>query len=103
LKALTRAAIQFRAEGIIDRITTYIVNYESMYMEQKIAESIKLELASVIEEIVYKAEQDGHWINIVRNGLNPELEYGRAIYDSVILPAVAKVTLFAIPVKETSK
>lgn len=62
-------------------------------MEQKIAESIKLELPDVIEELVYKAEQDGYWVDIVRNGLNPEVEYGPAIYDSIILPAVAKVAL----------
>uniref|UniRef100_A0A915PKW3 BTB domain-containing protein n=1 Tax=Setaria digitata TaxID=48799 RepID=A0A915PKW3_9BILA len=90
LKGLARAAVSFRADGIIDRITSYIVNYESMYMEQKIAESIKLELSSAIEELVYKAEQDGYWADIIRNGLNPELEYGHAIYNFIILPAIAK-------------
>ncbi|KAK6107579.1 BTB/POZ domain family protein [Brugia pahangi] len=90
LKSLTRAAVGFQADGIIDRITSYIVNYESMYMEQKITEAIKLELPSAIEELVYKAEQDGYWVDIIRNGLNPELEYGVAIYNYIILPAVAK-------------
>ncbi|CAG9539873.1 unnamed protein product [Cercopithifilaria johnstoni] len=90
LKGLTRAAVGFQADGIIDRITSYIVNYESMYMEQKIAEAIKLELPNAIEELVYKAEQDGYWVDIIRNGLNPELEYGDAIYNSIILPAIAK-------------
>ncbi|EFO22035.1 hypothetical protein LOAG_06450 [Loa loa] len=90
LKGLTRAAVGFRADGIIDRITSYIVNYESMYMEQKITEAIKLELPSVIEELVYKAEQDGYWMDIIRNGLNPELEYGDTIYNCIILPAIAK-------------
>lgn len=63
-----------------------------MYMEQKITEAIKLELSNVIEELVYKAEQDGYWVNIIQNGLNPELEYGSAIYNDIILPAVAKVS-----------
>ncbi|KAL3985206.1 BTB/POZ domain family protein [Acanthocheilonema viteae] len=90
LKGLTRAAVGYRADGIIDRITSHIVNYESMYMEQKITEAIKLELPNAIEELVYKAEQDGYWVDIIRNGLNPELEYGDAIYNNIILPALVK-------------
>ncbi|VDK71568.1 unnamed protein product [Litomosoides sigmodontis] len=102
LKGLTRAAVGFRADGIIDRITSYIVNYESMYMEQKITEAIKLELPNVIEELVYKAEQDGYWVDIIRNGLNPELEYGSAIYNDIILPAIAKAKSLPLgtPIRE---
>lgn len=62
-----------------------------MYMEQKIAEAIKLELPTAIEELVYKAEQDGYWMDIIRHGFNPELEYGAGIYNCVILPAITKV------------
>uniref|UniRef100_A0A8R1TWB5 BTB domain-containing protein n=1 Tax=Onchocerca volvulus TaxID=6282 RepID=A0A8R1TWB5_ONCVO len=102
LEGLTRAAVGFRADGIIDRITSYIVNYESMHMEQKITEAIRLELPNVIEELVYKAEQDGYWADIIRNGLNPELEYGDAIYNSIILPAVAKAKSLPLgtPIRE---
>ncbi|KAM3717726.1 BTB and MATH domain-containing protein [Dirofilaria immitis] len=102
LKGLTRAAVGFRADGIIDRITSYVVNYESMYMEQKITESIKLELSNAIEELVYRAEQDGYWTDIIRNGLNPELEYGNAIYNHIILPAVAKAKSLPLgaPIRE---
>uniref|UniRef100_A0A158Q6R5 BTB domain-containing protein n=1 Tax=Elaeophora elaphi TaxID=1147741 RepID=A0A158Q6R5_9BILA len=102
LKGLARAAVDFQANGIIDRITAYIVNYESMYMEQKITEAIKLELPNAIEELVYKAEQDGYWTAIIRNGLNPELEYGEAIYNDIILPAIAKAKLLPLgtPVRD---
>ncbi|VDN05783.1 unnamed protein product [Thelazia callipaeda] len=93
LPALARAAVGYRAEGIIDRLTSFIVNYESMYMEQKISEAIKLEIPNIIEELVYRAEQDGLWVNIIRSGLNPEVEYGPTIYNSIILPAVSKAKI----------
>uniref|UniRef100_A0A914ZSU3 BTB domain-containing protein n=1 Tax=Parascaris univalens TaxID=6257 RepID=A0A914ZSU3_PARUN len=95
-KGITKAAIKFKVSGVLEMVKKYLINYEHMYLEQKIAESIKLQLWEAVEELVYKAEHDGFWTTMIHSGLNPEQEFGATIYHDVILPAIAKAK--AVPI-----
>ncbi|VDM47048.1 unnamed protein product [Toxocara canis] len=101
-KALTKAAILFKVDGVLEMVTKYLISYEHMYLEQKIGEAIKLQLWSAVEELVYKAEHDGFWATMIRSGLNPEREFGANIYHNTILPAIAKAkaTPLGIPLRK---
>ncbi|VIO93081.1 b52-prov protein, putative [Brugia malayi] len=88
LFALSRAAISYKADIILARITKFISNLD-MDIISKFQLSIQLELDNTLIELVYDAEQRGIWRELIEQGFEPK-SLGTEIYHRIICPAIIK-------------
>uniref|UniRef100_A0A0R3RTB3 BTB domain-containing protein n=1 Tax=Elaeophora elaphi TaxID=1147741 RepID=A0A0R3RTB3_9BILA len=96
LYALSRAAISYRADVILTRITKFISNLD-MDLISKFQLAIQLELDHTLIELVYDAEQRGMWRDLIEQGFEPK-SLGIEIYHRIICPAIIKLRYQSLPV-----
>uniref|UniRef100_A0A183VB03 RNA-dependent RNA polymerase n=1 Tax=Toxocara canis TaxID=6265 RepID=A0A183VB03_TOXCA len=85
---LSKAAISYRAERILERITSYIIS-KQIGLEQKLRVAVELELDDALAEIVFRAEQRGEWTQLISKGFEP-CSLGREVYRQIICPAIVE-------------
>uniref|UniRef100_A0A915A0A8 BTB domain-containing protein n=1 Tax=Parascaris univalens TaxID=6257 RepID=A0A915A0A8_PARUN len=97
---LSKAAVAYRAERILERITSYLLSLD-VDLEQKLRAAVELELDDALREIVFRAEQRGEWTQIISKGFEPS-SLGREVYRQIVCPAIieAKVRRYGYPFKK---
>ncbi|VDM08740.1 unnamed protein product [Wuchereria bancrofti] len=96
LFALSRAAISYKADIILARITKFISNLD-MDIISKFQLSIQLELDNTLIDLVYDAEQRGIWRELIEQGFEPK-SLGTEIYHHIICPAIIKARQYRLGV-----
>uniref|UniRef100_A0A915PZU2 BTB domain-containing protein n=1 Tax=Setaria digitata TaxID=48799 RepID=A0A915PZU2_9BILA len=94
LFALSRAAISYKADVIMARITKFISNLD-MDLVKKFQLAIQLELDHTLLELVYDAEQRGVWQDLIEQGFEPK-SLGTEIYHRIICPAIIKARQYRL-------
>ncbi|VBB26681.1 unnamed protein product [Acanthocheilonema viteae] len=100
LFALSRAAISYRANVILARITKFISNLD-MDLISKFQLAIQLELDHTLIELVYDAEQRGIWRDLIEQGFEPK-SLGTEIYHRIICPAIIKARQYRLGISPYS-
>ncbi|ETN85060.1 hypothetical protein NECAME_06607 [Necator americanus] len=87
---LAKAAVAFQADPLVYALSMHVVefNIRPMSLEQKLRSAIDLDLCPAVEELVYRAAQDGIWGHLIKLGFEPEAFFGPEIYKKVVCPAV---------------
>ncbi|KHJ80458.1 hypothetical protein OESDEN_19867 [Oesophagostomum dentatum] len=90
VRDLAKAAVAFQATPLIYQLSKHLVNYNTraMSLEQKLRAALDLELCQAIEELVYRAAQDGLWGHLIKLGFEPEVFFGPEVYRKVVCPAI---------------
>ncbi|EJD74802.1 hypothetical protein LOAG_17935 [Loa loa] len=94
LFALSRAAISYKADVILTKITKFISNLD-MDLISKFQLAIQLELDQTLIELVYDAEQRGIWRDLIEQGFEPK-SLGTEIYHRIICPAIIKARQYRL-------
>ncbi|VDK85102.1 unnamed protein product [Litomosoides sigmodontis] len=94
LFALSRAAISYKADVILARITKFISNLD-MDLISKFKLAIQLELDHTLVELVYNAEQRGIWRDLIEQGFEPK-SLGVEIYRHIICPTIIKARQYRL-------
>ncbi|KIH61578.1 hypothetical protein ANCDUO_08147 [Ancylostoma duodenale] len=90
IRDFAKAAIAFQATPLIYLLSKHLVefNTRAMSLEQKLRAALDFELCPAIEELVYRAAQDGVWSHLIKLGFEPETFFGPEVYKKVVCPAI---------------
>ncbi|RCN46928.1 hypothetical protein ANCCAN_06968 [Ancylostoma caninum] len=90
IRDFAKAAIAFQATPLIYLLSKHLVefNTRAMSLEQKLHAALDFELCPAIEELVYRAAQDGVWSHLIKLGFEPETFFGPEVYKKVVCPAI---------------
>ncbi|CAJ0604804.1 unnamed protein product [Cylicocyclus nassatus] len=90
IRDLAKAAVAFQVNPLIYVLAKHLVNFNTraMSLEQKLRAAIDMELCPAIEELVYRAAQDGVWSHLIKLGFEPESFFGPEVYRKVVCPAI---------------
>uniref|UniRef100_A0A9J2PN95 BTB domain-containing protein n=1 Tax=Ascaris lumbricoides TaxID=6252 RepID=A0A9J2PN95_ASCLU len=88
---LSKAAIAYRADRILERITSYLLSLD-VDLEQKLKAAVELELDDALGEIVFRAEQRGEWTQLISKGFEPS-SLGREVYRQIVCPAIIEASI----------
>ncbi|KAM3719994.1 Synaptotagmin-3 [Dirofilaria immitis] len=94
LFGLSRAAISYKADVVLARITKFIATLD-MDLISKFQLAIQLELDRTLVELVYDAEQRGIWRDFIEQGFEPK-SLGIEIYHRIICPAIIKARQYRL-------
>ncbi|KAK5964314.1 hypothetical protein GCK32_012040 [Trichostrongylus colubriformis] len=90
MRDYAKAAVSYQAAPLVYELSKHLVNYNtrSMSLEQKLRAALDLELGPAVEELVYRAAQDGVWSHLIKLGFEPENFFGMEVYRKLVCPAV---------------
>ncbi|XGW34359.1 hypothetical protein V3C99_018321 [Haemonchus contortus] len=90
LRDFAKAAVSYEATPLIYQLSKHLVNFNtrSMSLEQKLRAALDLELGPAVEELVYRAAQDGVWNHLIKLGFEPENFFGAEVYRKLVCPAI---------------
>ncbi|VDM82708.1 unnamed protein product [Strongylus vulgaris] len=93
IRGLAKAAVAFQVNPLIYKLSKHLVNFNTraMSLEQKLRAALDLELCPAVEELVYRAAQDGVWSHLIKLGFEPEIFFGPEVYKKVVCPAIIAV------------
>ncbi|VDP37776.1 unnamed protein product [Heligmosomoides polygyrus] len=94
IREFAKGAVSYQAYPLIYQLTKHLVNYNtrSMSLEQKLKIALEMELGPAIEELVFRAAQDGVWTQLIKLGFEPESFFGQAVYKKLVCPAILAVS-----------
>ncbi|KAK6046610.1 hypothetical protein COOONC_15885 [Cooperia oncophora] len=90
MRDFAKAAVSYQAATLVYELSKHLVNYNtrSMSLEQKLKAALDLELGPAVEELVYRAAQDGVWTHLIKLGFEPEDFFGVEVYRKLVCPAI---------------
>lgn len=89
-RALNRAALAFKVDHLIYSLSTHLINFNRrpMSIVERLSAAMKEELHPAVEELVFRAAQDGTWGKMIGQGFEPEAFFTPTIYKQIVCPAV---------------